>query len=97
MEGFAGANVDQCISIAAKVVANQEEMAKRENEKYLEKKTKILALALKEGGEGTEGQRGSPTGKDGTTLLGGTSVHTARKRDIGKMNALIRERRERKR
>jgi hypothetical protein len=40
MEAFAGANIGQLISIAAKVVANQEEMAKREKEKYLEKKGK---------------------------------------------------------
>jgi hypothetical protein len=47
MEGFVGANIDQLISIAAKVVANQEEMTEREKEKYLEKKAKILAMALK--------------------------------------------------
>jgi hypothetical protein len=29
------------------VVANQEEMTEREKEKYLEKKAKILAMALK--------------------------------------------------
>jgi hypothetical protein len=44
MEGFAGASIDQLISIVAKVVANQEEMAKREKKKNLEKKAKILAI-----------------------------------------------------
>jgi hypothetical protein len=59
MEGFTGANIDQ-LSIAAKVVANQEEMAKRQKEKYLEKKAKILAMALKEGDRKTRGRKGGP-------------------------------------
>jgi hypothetical protein len=70
-------------------------MAKREKEKYLEKKPKILAIGLKEGGKKTEGRRGDPTGKDGKTLLGKTNMHTAR-RDIGKMNVLTRRKRKRK-
>jgi hypothetical protein len=56
MEAFAGANIGQLISIAAKVVLNQEEKAKREKEKYLEKKkAKILDMALKEGDGKTGG------------------------------------------
>jgi hypothetical protein len=70
MEGFTGANIDQLISIVAKVVANREEMAKREKEKYLEKKTKILAMALKERGKRTEGQRGGPNMKGWKNPLG---------------------------
>jgi hypothetical protein len=54
VEGFTGANIDQLISIAVKVVANREEMAKRQTEKYLKKKAKILAMALK-GGDGKTG------------------------------------------
>jgi hypothetical protein len=38
MEGFAGASIDQLISIVAKVVANQEEMAKREKKKKIWRK-----------------------------------------------------------
>jgi hypothetical protein len=57
MEGFADASIDQVISIAAKVVANQEEIAKREKEKYLEKNAKILTMALKEGDRKTGGQK----------------------------------------
>jgi hypothetical protein len=52
------------------VVANREEMAKREKKKYLEKKAKILAMALKEGGKGTEGQRGGPNRKGWKNPLG---------------------------
>jgi hypothetical protein len=55
MEGFVGANIDQLISIVAKVVANQEEMAKRDKEKYLEQNAKILAVGLKEGDRKTGG------------------------------------------
>jgi hypothetical protein len=68
MEGFVGANIDQLISIAAKVGTNQEEMAKRQKEKYLEKKAKILAMALKEGMGRPEARREAPTGDNGETL-----------------------------
>jgi hypothetical protein len=70
MEGFAGVNIDQLISIEAKVVANRKEMAKREKEKYLEKKAKILAMALKEGDGKTGGWKGGPTGENEETLWG---------------------------
>jgi hypothetical protein len=63
-EGFTGANIDQLISIEAKVVANREEMAKREKEKYLDKKAKILALALKEGVGKTRGWKRHPNRRD---------------------------------
>jgi hypothetical protein len=45
-------------------------MAKREKEKYLEKKAKILAMALKEGGKGTEGRRGDSNRKGWKNSLG---------------------------
>jgi hypothetical protein len=70
MEGFTGANTDQLISIAAKVVASQEEMAKREKEKYLEKKAKILAMALKEGDGKTGGQKGGSNRREQRNPLG---------------------------
>jgi hypothetical protein len=70
MEGFAGTNIDQLISIAAKVVVNREEMAKREKEKYLEKKTKILAMGLKEGDWKTGGQKGGPNRREQRNPLG---------------------------
>jgi hypothetical protein len=69
-EGFTGANIDQLISIEAKVIANREEMAKREKEKYLEKKAKILVIALKEGDRKTGSQKGSPNGREWRNLLG---------------------------
>jgi hypothetical protein len=70
MEGFAGANIDQLISIAAKVVVNQEERAKREEEKYLEKKAKILAMVLKEGDRKTRGWKGGPNRREWRNPLG---------------------------
>jgi hypothetical protein len=70
MEDFTGANIDQLISIVAKVVVNQEEMTKREKEKYLEKKAKILAMALKEGDGKTGGQRGGPNRREWRNPLG---------------------------
>jgi hypothetical protein len=68
MEGFAGATTDQLISIAAKVVANREEMAKREKEKYLEKKAKILAMVLNEEVGRLEARKEAPTGENGEIL-----------------------------
>jgi hypothetical protein len=70
-------------------------VAKREKDKYLEKKAKILAMALKEGSEGTKGWRRGPNRKDRKTLLGGTNAHTVGKKDIGKMSALTRGKRKR--
>jgi hypothetical protein len=70
MEGFADASIDQVISIAAKVVANQEEIAKREKEKYLEKNAKILTMALKEGDRKTGGQKGGPNRREQRNPLG---------------------------
>jgi hypothetical protein len=70
MEGFADASIDQLISIAAKVVANQEEIAKREKEKYLEKNAKILTMALKEGDRKTGGQKGGPNRRERRNPLG---------------------------
>jgi hypothetical protein len=46
--------------------------------------------------KGLKAGEGASTEKDRKTLLGGTNVSTARKRDIGKMNALIRGKRKRK-
>jgi hypothetical protein len=45
-------------------------MAKREKEKYLEKKAKILAMALKEGDGKTRGQKGSPDRREQRNPLG---------------------------
>jgi hypothetical protein len=39
-------------------------MAKREKEKYLEKKAKILAIAPKEGDRKTRGQKGGPNRRE---------------------------------
>jgi hypothetical protein len=82
MKGFTGANIDQLISIAAKVKANQEKMDKRERKKNLGKKAKILAMTLKEGDGKTRGRReaqqermGKPSGKN-------TSVPNVRRSDI---------------
>jgi hypothetical protein len=70
MESFAGANIDQLISIVAKAVANQKEMAKREKEKYLEKKAKILAMALKKEDKKTGGWKGGPNRREWRNPLG---------------------------
>jgi hypothetical protein len=91
MEGFTGANIDQLISIEAKVIANREEMAKREKEKYLEKKAKILAMALKEGDRKTGGRKGGPNRREWRKSLEKTSVPTVRRRNLGKMSALTRK------
>jgi uncharacterized protein YcaQ len=96
MEGFAGANINQLISIAAKVVVNQEEMAKREKEKYLEKKAKILAMALKEGDRKTGGWKRGLKRRNGETLWEKTNVPTVRRRNIRKMSALTRKKRKKK-
>jgi hypothetical protein len=96
VEGFAGANIDQLISIAAKVVANREKMAKREKEKYLEKRQRAWPWASRRETKGLKAGEGSPTGKDRKTLSGKISVHTTRKRDIGEMNALIRKKKNEK-
>jgi hypothetical protein len=45
-------------------------MSKREKEIYLEKKAKILAMALKEGGRNTESRRGVPNRKEWKNPLG---------------------------
>jgi hypothetical protein len=104
MEGFAGANIDQLISIAAKVVAKKRPKGKRK--KYLETKAKILAMAFKEGGGQTEGQRGGPNRKEWKTSLGKNKCAYCKEEGhwknecpnkgkkggcIGKMNALTRE------
>jgi hypothetical protein len=70
-------------------------MAKREKEKYLEKKAKILAMPSKREEERLKSRKGAPTGKNRKTFLGRMNVHTVRKNDIGKMNALRREKKER--
>jgi hypothetical protein len=63
MEGFAGANIDQLISIAVKVVVNQEEMAKREKEKYLEGRQRSWLWPLKREMGRPEARRETPTGE----------------------------------
>jgi hypothetical protein len=45
-------------------------MAKREKEKYLEKKAKILAMAFKEGDGKTGGQKGGPNRREWRNFLG---------------------------
>jgi hypothetical protein len=50
---------------------NQQERAKREKEKYLEKKAKILTIALKEGDDGkTRGQKGGSNRREQRNSLG---------------------------
>jgi hypothetical protein len=66
---FAGAHIDQLVSIAAKVVTNQEKNSKS-GKKNLEKKAKILAMALKDGDKETKGQRGGPNKKGWKNPLG---------------------------
>jgi hypothetical protein len=75
MECFSGANIDQLISTVAKVVVNQEDIAKREREKYLEKKAKILAMALNEGDGKTRGWKGGPNRREWKNPLGKKPVH----------------------
>jgi hypothetical protein len=96
MEGFSGASIDQLISSAAKVEANQEEMAKRQKEKYLEKKAKILAVALMKETGRPEAGREAPTGENEETLWEKTSAPTVRRRDIGKMSAPTRKKTKKK-
>jgi hypothetical protein len=45
-------------------------MAKREKEKYLGKKAKILAMALREGDGKTRGQKGGPNRREQRNSLG---------------------------
>jgi hypothetical protein len=97
MEGFVGANIDQLISIAAKVVANLEEMAKREKEKYLGKKGK-------DPGYGPQGRRQEDQRPEGRTQQERmekpsgkkTSEPTVRRRNIGKMSVLTRKKKRKK-
>jgi hypothetical protein len=71
-------------------------MAKREKEKYLEKKAKIQAMAFKEGDRKTRDRKGGPNRENGETLWEKTSAPTVRRRDIGKMNALTSKKRKKK-
>jgi hypothetical protein len=50
-------------------------MAKRERGKYLEKKAKMLAMALKEGDRKTGSQKGGPNRREWRNPLGKKSVH----------------------
>jgi hypothetical protein len=61
-------------------------MAKRDKEKYLEKKAKILAMALKEGDGKTGGWKGGPNrrGQRNPPKKKKSSVPIVRRRDIGK-------------
>jgi hypothetical protein len=96
MEGFTGADIDQ-LSIAAKVVANREEMAKKEKEKYLGKKGKDPGYGPQGGrredwrleGRPQQERTEKPSGKK-------ISAPTVRRRDIGKMSALTRKERKKK-
>jgi hypothetical protein len=97
MEGFTDASIDQLIHIAAKIVANQEDMAKREKEKYLEKQRQRSWLwpSRREMGR-PEAGREVPTGENGETLWKKTSAPTVRRRDIGKMTALTKKKKRKK-
>jgi hypothetical protein len=86
MEAFAGANIGQLISIAAKVVANQEEMAKREKEKYLEKKGKDPGY----GPQGGKQEDWRPEGRSQQKRMEKPSG------DIGRMSALTRKKKKEK-
>jgi hypothetical protein len=96
MDGFMGANIDQLISIVARVVANGEEMAKREKEKYLEKKAKILAIAFKEGDRRTRGCKGGPNRREQRNHLGKNQCAYCKEKGIGKISALSRKKRKKK-
>jgi hypothetical protein len=71
-------------------------MAKREKEKYLEKRAKILDMALKEGDGKTRGQKGGPNRREWRNLWEKTSAPTVRRRAIGKMRVLTRKKGNRK-
>jgi hypothetical protein len=95
MEGFAVPNTDQLISIEAKVLVNQEEMAKKEKKKYLKKMAKIRTMALKEGHmDRRPGGRPQQEGREKPSVKK-NSAPTVR-RDIGNMSALTREKRKKK-
>jgi hypothetical protein len=68
MKGFTGANIDQLISIAAKVKANQEKMDKRERKKKSGKKGKDPGYDPQGGRREDQRQKGGPTGENGETL-----------------------------
>jgi hypothetical protein len=57
-------------------------MAKREKEKHLEKKAKILAMALKEGGGKTRGQKGVPNRREQRNPVGKIQCTYLRRRDM---------------
>jgi hypothetical protein len=77
------------------VVANQKEMAKRKKEKYLKKRQRSWQWPSMREAERLKAREGDPIGKNRKILLGRTNVHTVRKKDIGKINALTREKKER--
>jgi hypothetical protein len=54
---------------------NREETDTRQKEKYLEKKAKILAMALKEGDGKTGGRKGSPNRREWRNPLGKKPVY----------------------
>jgi hypothetical protein len=72
-------------------------MAKREKEKYLEKKAKSWLWPSRRERERLEARREAPTRENGETLWEKTSAPIVRKRDIGKISALTRKKRKRKR
>jgi hypothetical protein len=71
-------------------------MVKREKEKYLEKRAKILLWPSRREMGGLEAGREAPTGENGETLWEKNSVPTVRRRDIGKMSALTRKNKKKK-
>jgi hypothetical protein len=95
MEGFAGASIDQLISIVAKVVANQEEMAKREKKKIWRKRQRSWLLS--QGGR-WEDQRpeGRPNRREWRNPLGKNQCAYCKEEEHWKNDALTRKKRKKK-
>jgi hypothetical protein len=70
MEGFEGANIDQLISIAAKAVANQEEMSKREKKKTSGKEGKDPGHGSQRGRWEDQRPEGGPNRREWRNPLG---------------------------
>jgi hypothetical protein len=69
-------------------------MAKRKKEIYLKKSRRSWQWPSRRETKRLMAGKGAPTGKEGKILLGKISGHSVRKRDIGKMNALKRDRKK---
>jgi hypothetical protein len=72
-------------------------MAKREKEKYLEKKAKILAMALKEGDGKTRGQKGGRNRREWRNPMGKNQYTYCKEEGHWKKSALTRKKKKGKR